>query len=97
MSPVSGAVKTLCAEESGLSLKSPIRITGASRRATDYEDVKQGARVEIPDIRKMINSGKETLTVLIDNMPIQAKLEVSERHRAILLAGGLLNWAKKTA
>ena len=66
-------------------------------RATDYEDVKQGARVEIPDIRKMINSGKETLTVLIDNMPIQAKLEVSERHRAILLAGGLLNWAKKTA
>jgi aconitate hydratase len=66
-------------------------------RATDYEDVKQGARVEIPDIRKMISSGKETLTVLIDNMPIQAKLEVSERHRAILLAGGLLNWAKKTA
>jgi aconitate hydratase len=60
----------------------------------DYEVLKQGAKVEIPDIRQKISAGEEQLTVLIDNVPIQAILEVSDRHREILLAGGLLNWAK---
>ena len=60
----------------------------------DYDAVKQDAAVEIPDIRQRISEGEKALTVLVDGMPIQAKLEVSERHREILLAGGLLNWAK---
>ena len=60
----------------------------------DYEIIKQGAQVEIPDIRQKISAGEEKLTVLVDGASIQAILEVSERHREILLAGGLLNWAK---
>ena len=60
----------------------------------DYDLVKQGAAVEIPDIRQRISGGEEELTVLVDEMSIKVKLEVSERHREILLAGGLLNWAK---
>ncbi|MFC1845447.1 aconitate hydratase, partial [Thermodesulfobacteriota bacterium] len=60
----------------------------------DYEKIKQGAQVEIPDIRQKISAGEEKLTVLIDNSPVEAILEVSDRHREILLAGGLLNWAK---
>jgi aconitate hydratase len=60
----------------------------------DYEDLKQGAAVEIPDIRHKISSGEKRLTVLIDKKPVQAILEASDRHREILLAGGLLNWAK---
>jgi aconitate hydratase len=60
----------------------------------DYDLVKQGAAVEIPDIRHRISGGEEELTVLVDEMSIKVKLEVSERHREILLAGGLLNWAK---
>ena len=60
----------------------------------DYEVLKQGSHVEIPDIRRKISAGEQKLTVLIDGNPIQAILEISDRHRAILLAGGLLNWAK---
>jgi aconitate hydratase len=60
----------------------------------DYEVSKQGAAVEIPDIRHKISAGERKLTVLVDKKPIQAILEVSDRHREILLAGGLLNWAK---
>ena len=60
----------------------------------DYEMIKQGAQVEIPDIRQKISAGEEKLTVLIDGSPVEAILEVSDRHREILLAGGLLNWAK---
>ena len=62
----------------------------------DYEVLKQGARVEIPDIRQKISAGEQKLTVLIDGNPIGAILEISDRHRAILLAGGLLNWAKSS-
>jgi aconitate hydratase len=60
----------------------------------DYEVLKQGSHVEIPDIRRKISAGEQKLTVLIDGNPIQTILEISDRHRAILLAGGLLNWAK---
>ena len=60
----------------------------------DYETIRQGSQVEIPDIRQKISAGEEKLTILIDNAPIQTILEVSGRHREILLAGGLLNWAK---
>jgi aconitate hydratase len=62
----------------------------------DYELLKQGAAVEIPDIRRKISAGEHRLALLIDNKPIRAILEVSGRHREILLAGGLLNWAKGT-
>ncbi|KPK36738.1 MAG: aconitate hydratase, partial [Nitrospira bacterium SG8_35_1] len=60
----------------------------------DYELIKQGAAVEIPGIRQKISAGDKTLTVLVDKRPIHAILEVSGRHREILVAGGLLNWAK---
>ena len=60
----------------------------------DYEWLKQGGAVESPDIRQKISSGHHRLTVLIDKKPITAILEASSRHREILVAGGLLNWAK---
>jgi aconitate hydratase len=60
----------------------------------DYEALKQGAAVEIPDIRLKISSGEKKFTVLVDKKPVQAILEASDRHREILIAGGLLNWAK---
>jgi len=60
----------------------------------DYELLQQGATVEIPDIRRKIATGEKRLAVLVDNKPIEAILEASGRHREILIAGGLLNWAK---
>ena len=65
-------------------------------KPADYEMIKQGSKVEIPDIRRKISAGDQKITVLIDGNSIQTNLEVSDRHRAILFAGGLLNWAKNT-
>ncbi|KPK28776.1 MAG: aconitate hydratase [Desulfobacterales bacterium SG8_35_2] len=62
----------------------------------DYEFLKQGALVDIPDIRRKISAGEKRFTLLIDNKPFQVILEASERHREILVAGGLLNWGKRT-
>ena len=63
-------------------------------KPADYEMIKQGSKVEIPDIRRKISAGDQKITVLIDGNSIQTNLEVSDRHRAILFAGGLLNLAK---
>ena len=60
----------------------------------DYERVAQGAAVSLPGIRQALASGAEEVEVRVGSFSFKARLEVSERHREILLAGGLLNWAK---
>ena len=60
----------------------------------DYDLLKQAAQVEIPDIRRKISAGERQIAVVVDGQSILTDLDVSDRHRAILLAGGLLNWAK---
>ncbi|MBW2328688.1 MAG: aconitate hydratase, partial [Deltaproteobacteria bacterium] len=61
---------------------------------SDYDKVMQGADMVIPGIRKALADGAETVTVEFNGNPIQAKVDLSERHREILIAGGLLNWAR---
>ncbi len=61
----------------------------------EYDLLKQGAAVEIPDIRTKIANGDELITIIVDGRPIETVLQASERHREILLAGGLLNWGKE--
>jgi len=61
----------------------------------DYDALQQDTEVEISGIRDAIASGSELLTLLVGGKPVKVRLEVSERHREILLAGGLLNWARK--
>lgn len=60
----------------------------------DYDRVEQGAEMVIPGVREAVASGAETLTVEINGTPIQARCELSKRHREIMTAGGLLNWAR---
>ena len=60
----------------------------------DYDRLEQGAEVTIRDLRKSLAGGAEILAVEVDGRKIEAALDVSSRHREILLAGGLLNWAK---
>ncbi|OKY74596.1 MAG: aconitate hydratase [Desulfobulbaceae bacterium DB1] len=60
----------------------------------DYELIQPGAKVVIADLRKSLENGAERLAVEVDGRRIAASLDVSARHRAILLAGGLLNWAR---
>ncbi|MFH7326580.1 aconitate hydratase [Desulfurivibrio sp. C05AmB] len=61
----------------------------------DYERIGQGDKVRIPGLREQIAAGAETLEVEVGEQRIPVRLEVSPRHREILLAGGLLNWASR--
>jgi len=59
----------------------------------DYDLIEQGQEAVINDLRSSIAAGAETLVVRIAGRPLTCRLEVSARHREILLAGSLLNWA----
>ncbi|MDU9047881.1 MAG: aconitate hydratase [Candidatus Electrothrix sp. Rat3] len=60
----------------------------------DYDKVEQRSEIVIPGIREAVASGAETITVEIDGKPVQAHCQLSARHREIMVAGGLLNWAR---
>ncbi len=60
----------------------------------DYDRVEQGSELVIAGIREALENDSEEITVECDGKPIQAKLELSKRHREILVTGSLLNWAR---
>ncbi len=60
----------------------------------DYERLEQGAEVVIPGIRDALLGGVDRVTVEMDGAAIEAVIDLSRRHREILAAGGLLNWAR---
>ncbi len=60
----------------------------------DYDRIAQGGRVEIKNLRGQVESGRGEIELVIGGETVMARLEVSPRHREILLAGGLLNWAR---
>ncbi len=60
----------------------------------DYDRIKQGDDLVISGIREALASGTETVNVEVNGAPFEARFDLSERHRQILIAGGLLNWAK---
>ncbi|MGK2906257.1 MAG: aconitate hydratase [Desulfuromonadales bacterium] len=61
----------------------------------DYERVKLNDKVVFTDIRKLIEDGATEIPVLIDSHEILTLLEVSDRQRQHLLAGGTLNYVRK--
>ncbi|MFH7321356.1 aconitate hydratase [Desulfurivibrio sp. D14AmB] len=60
----------------------------------DYDKIQPGQELRIPAIREKIAAGAETLTLEVGGERIEARLDISPRHREILLAGGLLAWAR---
>ncbi len=60
----------------------------------DYARVRQGARLALPGIRKLIERGARELEAETDGVKIPVVLDVSDRQRKILVAGGLLNIAR---
>jgi aconitate hydratase len=54
----------------------------------------QGASIEIPNLRQILAGENNQLEININGKTVIANLDVSSRHRQILLAGGLLNWAR---
>lgn len=65
--------------------------------SNDYELLSQGTAIRIDGIRSRLEKGDTLFTVEIvsSGKKIVMKLEVTERERQILLAGGLINLAKQ--
>ena len=61
----------------------------------DYDRIEQGDVLELPDIRKAItDSGSVKLINKTKNEEYKLNYEYSDRQRAMILAGGLLNYTK---
>jgi len=61
----------------------------------DYDRIRQGDSLRIPDARRLLREGGSEIPVLAAGRRILTRLEVSARDREILLAGGLLNQARE--
>jgi aconitate hydratase len=61
----------------------------------DYDKLEKGGRVVFPDVGKHVVSGATEIPVEVNGHRIITELEVSERQRKNILAGGALNRAKK--
>lgn len=64
----------------------------------DYDKISQGDVLSMPDVKACIQEGRD---VVIENKTaggkITAKCELTDRTKAIILAGGLLNYTKENA
>ena len=56
---------------------------------------KQGDQVSFPDVRRLVASGAVEIPVVVNGREIITLLEVSDRQRQELLAGGTLNFVKQ--
>jgi aconitate hydratase len=61
----------------------------------DYDKINQGDTIHIPEIRERIARGDEVIPIAVNGKEVKTRLLISERHRRILVAGGLLNQAKE--
>jgi len=61
----------------------------------DYDRIEQGAEIVIPGIREALVGGRDRVTVKMNEIAVEAVIDLSTRHREILAAGGLLNWARR--
>jgi len=64
------------------------------KNPADYELCQLGQKVELPDVQRRLRDGLTELPVLVDGKEIIALLDVSDRQREHLLAGGTLNHVK---
>jgi len=65
------------------------------KNPADFELFKQGEQISFPDVRRLIENGAGEIPVLIGDREIITLLEVSNRQRQELLAGGTLNNVKQ--
>ena len=62
---------------------------------SDYENIRHGSTVSMPNIREAVKRGDEIIKVSVNGRQIDTRLQVSPRQREILLAGGILNQARQ--
>ena len=66
------------------------------KNPADYERFKTECNVLIPGVRNLIQNGAQEINVVVDGVKIVTLLEVSDRQRQELLAGGTLNYVKSS-
>jgi aconitate hydratase len=62
---------------------------------SDYESFRKGSRVVFPEVRKRIEKGDVEIPVEVDGNPVTTVLDVSDRQRRHIIAGGTLNFVKQ--
>jgi aconitate hydratase len=60
----------------------------------DYEKLDVGSSIILEDIRKHIEAGEKEIPVKVEGTTIVTMLDVSDRQRKFLLAGGALNFVR---
>ena len=65
------------------------------KNPADYGSVNQGDRVIFKELRNLVASGAKEIPAIVAGREIVTLLEVSERERREILAGGTLNYVKK--
>ncbi|WP_136525639.1 aconitate hydratase [Geomonas ferrireducens] len=65
------------------------------RDPADYDRIAQGDRISIPKVRELVQGGASEIPVFVNGQEVVTLLQVSERERRELLAGGLLNAVKE--
>jgi aconitate hydratase len=65
--------------------------------AADYDQIGQGDELEINGVRDAISSGAERVAIrnVTKDVDVWGKVNLSQRQRGIILAGGLLNFTKE--
>jgi aconitate hydratase len=61
----------------------------------DYDRLNQGDRITLSGVRALVEKGTKEIPVRLNGVEIITLLEISERERRELLAGGLLNLVKE--
>ncbi len=61
----------------------------------DYDALSRGDRLEFPELRNLIERGEERIPVRVNGREFTTRLDVSPRHRRMLVAGGALNLVKR--
>jgi aconitate hydratase len=56
----------------------------------DYDALEGGADIVIPGIRRALQRGDSGVKAIVENKEISLNMNLSQRQRDILLAGGLL-------
>ncbi|MFY3740316.1 MAG: aconitate hydratase [Candidatus Nitrosomirales archaeon] len=63
---------------------------------TDYDKVKQGTMIRIDNVVDALSNDRKTIGAAVNGSKTELKLDLTERQRKILIAGGLLNYTKNT-
>ncbi|MDD4307980.1 MAG: aconitate hydratase [Thermoplasmata archaeon] len=71
-------------------------ISLAFKNMADYDKIEQGDEIEIPDIKKKLQSGEPVILVnRTKNIKIELGYSLSQRQKDILYEGGLLSYTVK--